>query len=82
MGAFFFSNDAEKLISWGSRATIIKRYGLEEHTLRSAWVGVCVLLVLLYFLCVGCSQYRWEFVLSRLAGFVCVLERVRPEVDY
>lgn len=45
-GGFFFSNGAEKLISWGSRATVIKRYGLEEHTLRSAWVGVCVLLAL------------------------------------
>lgn len=44
MEGFFFQTDPEKLISWGNRATTIKRYALEAYTLRSAWVGLCVLL--------------------------------------
>lgn len=63
--------DAEKLISWGSTATIIKRYGLEEHTLWSAWFSVCVWAV---------YSTGGEFVLSCLAVFVCVLES-QTEVD-
>lgn len=79
--------DAEKLISWGSRATIIKRYGLGEHTLRSAWVGVCVLLASLLYLCVGCLQCRWGVcarvcvcVRAHARVCVCMLERVRPRL--
>lgn len=48
----FFQMDAEKLISWGSRANIIKRYGFEEHTLRSGWVGACVYYLLYCTVCV------------------------------
>ena len=74
---FLFQTDAEKLISLGSGATIIKRYGLEEHTLWSALVGVCVLLALLECFCVGCcvSAGGGELVLSQSCFCLCVCSR-------
>lgn len=71
--------DAEKLISWGSRATIIKRYGLEERTLWSAWVGVCALLALLQCLCVGCLLCRWG-VHALMSCCFCVHQKVGPRL--
>lgn len=71
--------DAEKLISWGSSATIIKRYGLEEHALWSARVGVCAQLALFtthfiaVFVC-GLFTVQVGNLHSCLAIFLCVCE--------
>lgn len=74
----FFQIDAEKLISWGSRANIIKRYGFEEHTLRSGWVGVCVYDFIVLFVCgLFTAQVGNCVLVSRCVLCVCVLNEFR-----
>lgn len=84
----FSQMDAEKLIGWGSTATVVKRYGLEEYTLWSAWGGECVygllctLPALLLCLCVGCLQCMcvWGVLRCCVLLFWCVHQDV--SLDY
>lgn len=79
--------DAEKLIRWGSTATVVKRYGLEEYTLWSACGGggVCVQLALytscfiVVFVC-GLFTVHVGDLHCWVLLFLCVHQEVR--LDY
>lgn len=79
----FFQMDAEKPISWGSGANIIKRYGFEEHTLRSAWAGVCVCTTcfMIVFVSGLFTAQVGHCVLVSCCVFVCA-RKSQAEVDY